>query len=39
MQSTVLIVHIMLPGLVPAYFSGNNMISYDIEIYIKSIEF
>jgi len=39
MQSTVLIVYIMLPGLVPAYFSGNNMTSYDIEMYIKSVEF
>jgi len=39
MQSTVLIVYIMLLGLVPAYFSGDNMTSYDIEIYIKSVEF
>ena len=39
MQSTVLIVHIMLPGLVPAYFSGDNITSYDIEIYIESVEF
>jgi len=29
----------MLPGLVPAHFSGNNMTSYDIEMYIKSVEF
>jgi len=39
MQSTVLIVHIMLPGLVPAHFSGDNVTSYDIEMYIKSVEF
>jgi len=24
----------MLPGLVPAYFSGDNIISYNIEMYI-----
>ena len=35
MQSTIPIVYIILPGLVPAHFSGDNVTSYDIEIYIK----
>ena len=39
MQSTVPMVHTMLPGLVPAHFSGDNVTSYDIEMYIESVEF
>ena len=29
----------MLPGLVPAYFNGDNVTSYDIKMYIELVEF